>query len=176
MLLVRRVAVLLLAVPALAGCAKRSSGPPPAKPFSGAEVQRTIDTELPRTLPGLRVGTPRSPGTVEATPEKPGTSSITGEGVPLRIRVDRVDADRFKVSTDQAVIPLAKLEASLVPAVAQKGGQTYSIDCGDEAVKIFDPPAKLTCGATPAKGTPVVLVVTVSDKQGNYTFEQEKDS
>jgi hypothetical protein len=173
---VRRVAVLLLAVLALPGCARKAAGPPPAKPFSGAEVQRTIDTELPRTFPGLRVGTARCPGTLDPTQDKPGTCSITVEGVPLRIRVDRVDADRFKVSTDQAVISIAKLESSLQPAVSQKGGQTYAIDCGDEAVKIFDPPGKLRCGAAPAKGTPVVLVVTVSDKQGNYTFEPEKDS
>lgn len=172
----RRSAVLLIAVLALAGCSKRPSGPPPAKPFSGAEVQRTIDSELPRTFPGLRVGTARCPASVEPTQEKPGTCTITVEGVPLRIRVDRVDADRFKVSTDQAVIPVAKLEASLQPAVSKKGGQTYSVDCGDEAVKVFDPPGKLSCGATPARGTPVVLVVTISDKQGNYTFEQEKDS
>jgi Domain of unknown function (DUF4333) len=173
---VRRVAVVLLAVLALAGCAKRASGPPPAKPLSGAEVQRTIDTELPRTLPGLRVGAARCPGTLDPTQEKPGTCTITVEGVPLRVRVDRVDADRFKVSTDQAVISIAKLEASLQPAVSEKGGQTYSVDCGDEAVKIFDPPAKLRCGATPARGTPVVLAVTIADKQGNYTFEQEGKS
>ena len=175
----RRAAVLVAAAAALlptGGCAKKQAGPPPAKSFAGAEVQRTIDSELPRTLPGLRVGASRCPATVDPTQDKPGTCTIPVEGVPLRIRVDRVDADRFKVSTDQAVIPVAKLEASLQPAVSQKGGQSFTVDCGDEAVKVFDPPGKLSCAATPARGTPVVLAVTISDKQGNYTFEQEKDT
>ena len=166
---------LLLAGPAAAGCTRSRGGETPAaKPFSGAEVQRVIDSELPRTFGGLRVGAARCPDTLDPQPDKPATCSITVEGLTVRVRVDRVDADRFKVATDQAVIPVAKLEASMQPAVSEKGGQTYSVDCGDEAVKVFDPPGKLRCVATPARGRPVALVVTVADRQGNYTFEPEK--
>jgi hypothetical protein len=177
---VRAVPLLVLAAVAtvlLAGCSKPRPGQAPVtEPFSGAEVQRTIDSELPRTFSGLRVGAARCPGRLDPTQDKPGTCTLTVEGLPVRIRVDRVDADRFRVGTDQAVIPVAKLEASMQPAVSRKGGQTYAVDCGDEAVKVFDPPGKLTCVATPARGAAVTLVVTVADKQGNYTFEAEKDS
>lgn len=173
---------LVLAVAAgavlLTGCSNprtRGQAPPPP-PFSGAEVQRTIDSELPRTFGGLRVGAARCADRLDPAQDKPASCTISVEGLPVRVRVDRVDRDRFKVSTDQAVIPVAKLEASMQPAVSQKGGQTYAVDCGDEAVKVFDPPAKLRCVATPARGAAVTLVVTVSDKQGNYTFEPEKDS
>ncbi|HEX6754432.1 MAG TPA: DUF4333 domain-containing protein [Mycobacteriales bacterium] len=170
-------ALALAGMALLAGCSKPRPGQPPeTEPFSGADVQRTIDSELPRTFSGLRVGAARCPGQLDPTQDKTGTCTLTVEGVPVRIRVDRVDADRFKVGTDQAVVPVAKLEASMQPAVSRKGGQTYSVDCGDEAVKVFDPPGTLTCVATPARGAPVTLVVTVADKQGNYTFEAEKDS
>lgn len=161
----------------LAGCSPpRGRQAPPPRTFAGAEVQRTIDSELPRTFGGLRVGAARCPDRLDPQQDKPGTCTITVEGLTVRVRVDRVDRDRVKVATDQAVIPVARLEASMQPAVSQKGGQSYSVDCGDEAVRVFDPPGILRCVAKPARGAPVTLVVTVADKQGNYTFEQEKDS
>lgn len=167
----------LLAVAALAGgCSPAKRGPAPPAPFAGAEVQRTIDAELPRTFAGLRVGAARCPATLDPRQDKPAACSITVEGLPVRVRVDRVDADRFKVSSDQAVIPVARLEASMQPAVSRKGGQSFSVDCGDEAVKVFDPPGKVRCVATPARGAPVGLLVTISDRDGNFTFEPEKDS
>lgn len=169
-----RVALVLLVLCAgvLSGCSTKDA--PPAGPgFTVADVQKTIDAELPRALTGLRVGPARCPADLDPQPDKPGACAITVEGVPVRVRVDRLEGDRFTVATDQAVIPVGRLEASLQPAVSGKGGQTYSVDCGDEAVKVFDPPGKLACVATPAKGAAVRLAVTVSDKQGNYTFEPE---
>lgn len=161
----------------LGGCSSsRNAKPAPPPAFSGAEVQRTIDAELPRTFGGLRVGPARCPSQLDPQPDKPGTCSVTVEGLAVRVRVERVDGQRFKVASDQAVIPVGRLEASLQPAVSAKGGQSYSVDCGDEAVKVFDPPGTLKCVATPARGAAVALVVTVSDKQGSYTFEPEKDS
>ena len=150
--------------------------PPPPPAFTAADVQRTIDSELPRTFAGLRVGAARCPSNLDPQPDKPGACSITVEGVPVRVRVERADGAKFTVATDQAVIPVGRLESSLQPAVSAKGGQSYTVDCGDEAVKVFDPPGKLTCVATPARGAAVRLTVTISDKQGNYTFEPEKDS
>jgi hypothetical protein len=162
---------------ALAGCTPAGRAAPPAPVvFSGAEVQRTIDAELPRTFDGLRVGPARCPDRVDPRQDRPATCSMTVEGLPVRVRVDREGSDRFKVATDQAVIPVARLEASLQPAVAKQGGQSFSVDCGDEAVRVFDPPGKVRCVATPARGAAVPLVVTVADKAGNYTFEPEKDS
>lgn len=168
-------AVLVLAA---AACTPRGRGPAAPAPvvFAGADVQRTVDAELPRTFDGLRVGAARCPDRLDPQQDKPATCSITVEGLPVRVRVERVGTDRFKVATDQAVIPLARLEASLQPAVSQQGGQSFAVDCGDEAVKVFDPPGKIRCVATPARGAPVALAVTVSDKAGNYTFEPEKDS
>jgi hypothetical protein len=169
------LAVLLLGV---AACSRGGgAAPTPAAPgFTAADVQRTIDSELPRTFAGLRVGPARCPASLDPRPEKPGACRIAVEGVPVRVRVDRVDGARFTVASDQAVIPVGRLESSLQPAVSAKGGQSYTVDCGDEAVKVFDPPGTLTCVATPAKGAAVRLTVTISDKQGNYTFEPEKDS
>ena len=97
-------------------------------------------------------------------------------GLTDLIDVSLSDGGKFTVSSDQAVIPVGRLEASLQPAVSAKGGQSYTVDCGDEAVKVFDPPGTMTCVATPAHGAAVRLAVTVSDKQGNFTFEPEKDS
>jgi hypothetical protein len=168
--------VLPLAVVVLTGCSAKPKGPPPVVVFAGADVQHTIDAELPRTFGGLRVGAARCPDRVDPQPGKPGTCSVAVEGVPVRVRVDREGTDRFKVATDQAVIPVARLEASLQPAVGKEGGQSYAVDCGDEAVRVFDPPGTLRCVATPARGAPVTLAVTVADKAGNYTFEPEKDS
>jgi hypothetical protein len=168
-------AVVLLALVA-AGCSSGGGPATTSRAFTPADVQRTIDTELPRTFAGLRVGPARCPADLDPQPDKPGTCSIPVEGVPVRVRVERVGTDKYKVGSDQAVIPVGRLEASLQPAVSQKGGQTYAVDCGDEAVKVFDPPGTLTCLATPAKGTATRLTVTVSDKQGNYTFQPEKDS
>ena len=172
------VAVVALAVAALAGCTPpgRGAAPPAPVVFSGAEVQRTIDAELPRTFDGMRVGAARCPDRVDPQQDRPGRCWITVEGLPVRVRVDRAGTDRFKVATDQAVIPLARLEASLQPAVSRQGGQSFAVDCGDEAVKVFDPPGTVRCVATPARGEAVPLVVTVSDKAGNYTFESEKGS
>ena len=56
------------------------------------------------------------------------------------------------------------------------GGQTYAVDCGDEAVRVFDPPGTVRCMARPARGAPVALAVTVSDKAGTYAYEPEQDS
>ena len=167
---------LLLVLVAVAGCSTARKGPAPPVTFAGADVQRTIDAELPRGFDGLRVGAARCPDRVDPQPDKPVSCSITVEGLPVRVRVDREGTDRFKVGTDQAVIPVARLEASMQPAVSRQGGQSFAVDCGDEAVKVFDPPGKVRCVATPARGAPVALVVTVSDKAGNYTFEPEKDS
>ena len=168
---------LLVALVAVAGCSTARKGPPPPPPaFAGADVQRTIDAELPRTFDGLRVGAARCPDLLDPQQNEPGRCSITVEGVPVRVRVDREGTDRFTVATDQAVIPVARLEASLQPAVSEQGKQSYAVDCGDEAVRVFDPPGKVRCVATPARGAPVALAVTVSDKAGNYTFEPEKDS
>lgn len=162
----------------LTGCAPPGRGKPPPPPvvFAGADVQRTIDAELPRAFDGLRVGAARCPDRVDPQQDKPVSCAVTVEGLPVRVRVDRVGTDRFKVATDQAVIPVARLEASMQPAVSKQGGQSFAVDCGDEAVKVFDPPGKVRCVATPARGAPVALVVTVADKAGNYTFEPEKDS
>jgi hypothetical protein len=175
---VRAVVLLVLVAGGLAACSSGGGAAPApaAHGFTAADVQRTIDSDLPRTFPGLRVGPARCPANLDPQPDKPGACSIPVEGVPVRVRVDRVDQSRFRVSTDQAVIPVGRLEASLQPAVSAKGGQSYTVDCGDEAVKVFDPPGKLACVATPARGAAVRLTVTVSDKQGNYTFEPEKDS
>jgi Domain of unknown function (DUF4333) len=171
-----RSGALLVALVAVAGCSTARKGPPPPVVFAGVDVQRTIDAELPRTFDGLRVGAARCPDRLDPQPDEPAACSITVEGLPVRVRVDRAGADRFKVATDQAVIPVARLEASLQPAVSQQGGQSYAVDCGDEAVRVFDPPGTVRCVADPARGAPVALVVTVSDKAGNYTFEPEKDS
>lgn len=103
-------------------------------------------------------------------------AAFTVEGVSVRVRVDRSDGGRFSVSSDQAVIPVGRLEASLQPAASAKRGQSYTVDCGDEAVKVFDPPGTMTCVATPAHGAAVRLAVTVSDKKGSYTFQPEQDS
>lgn len=167
---------LLLALVLLTGCSTTRKGPPPPVVFSGTDVQRTIDAELPRTFDGLRVGAARCPDRVDPQQDKPATCTLTVEGVPVRVRVDRAGTDRFKVATDQAVIPVARLEASLQPAVAKEGRQSFTVDCGDEAVRVFDPPGTLRCVATPANGAPVALAVTVADKAGNYTFEPEKKS
>jgi hypothetical protein len=173
----RTVALLVLVLGAAACSAGGGGGGAAAAPgFTPADVQRTIDSELPRTFAGLRVGPARCPANLDPQPDKPGACQIAVEGVPVRVRVDRVDGGKFTVSSDQAVIPVGRLESSLQPAVSAKGGQSYTVDCGDEAVKVFDPPGKLTCVATPATGAAVRLTVTVSDKQGNYTFEPEKDS
>jgi hypothetical protein len=171
--------VLVLAVgAALAGCSSGGADPAPrpAGGFTPADVQRTIDSDLPRTFPGLRVGPARCPADLNPQPDKPGACVIAVEGVPVRVRVDRADGGRFAVGSDQAVIPVGRLEASLQPAVSAKGGQSYTVDCGDEAVKVFDPPGTLTCVASPAHGAPVRLTVTVSDKKGSYTFQPEQDS
>lgn len=170
-------AAAVLAVAALtASCSAKPRGPAPPATFSGAEVQRTIDAELPRTFGGLRVGAARCPDRLDPRQDQPGACSITVEGLPVRVRVERVGTDRFKVGTDQAVIPVARLEASMQPVVSRQGGQSFSVDCGDEAVQVFDPPGKVRCVATPARGAPVGLVVTVSDRAGNYTYAPEKDS
>jgi hypothetical protein len=171
-----RVGVFFLVAAAAVACS--SSGTPAAAPagFSAADVQRTIDAELPRSFAGLRVGPSRCPADLAPTQEKPGACSIPVEGVPVRVRVDAVDGGKYKVASDQAVIPVGRLEASLQPAVARKGGQSYTVDCGDEAVKVFDPPGKIGCVATPARGAATRLTVTIADKAGNYTFEPEKDS
>lgn len=95
---------LLLALVAVAGCSTARKGPPPPVVFAGADVQRTIDAELPRAFDGLRVGAARCP--------------------------DRLDPH----------------------------------------------PGTVRCVADPARGALVALVVTVSDKAGNYTFEPERDS
>ena len=169
-------AVLVLCAAASAGCSRDAAPGPAAARFPVADVQRTIDAELPRTFAGLRVGPARCPADLEPRPDKPGACAITVEGVPVRVRVERGEGDRFTVASDQAVIPVGRLEASLQPAVSAKGKQTYTVDCGDEAVRVFDPPGKIGCVATPAHGAPVLLAVTVSDRAGNYTFEPEKDS
>ena len=171
----RAAALLVLVLGAGAACS--GGGSAPARPaFTPADVQRTIDSELQRTFAGLRVGPARCPADLDPQPDKPGACQIAVEGVPVRVRVDRADGGKFTVASDQAVIPVGRLESSLQPAVSAKGGQSYTVDCGDEAVKVFDPPGKIGCVATPAKGAAVRLTVTVSDKQGNYTFEPEKDS
>ena len=160
-----------------AGCSAGGEEPAPGPPaFGVADVQRTIDAELPRTFPGLRVGPARCPADLDPRPEQPGACAVAVEGVPVRVRVERVDGDRYKVGTDQAVIPVGRLEAALQPAVSAKGRQSFTVDCGDEAVKVFDPPGRLSCVATPASGAPTRLTVTVSDTAGNFTFEPEKDS
>jgi hypothetical protein len=172
-----RAAALVLLLVAAAGCSSGGDDPAPAAPgFSVADVQRTIDAELPRAFGGLRVGPSRCPGDLDPQPDKPGACSVPVEGVPVRVRVERADGGKFTVASDQAVVPVGRLEASLQPAVSAKGKQSYTVDCGDEAVKVFDPPGKLSCVATPASGAPARLTVTISDLAGNFTFEPEKDS
>jgi hypothetical protein len=163
-------------LPMAAACTPRGQGrsEPPPPVFTGAEVQKVIDANLPQTFPGLRVGPSRCPAQVNPLEGKPVACSLPVEGVPVRIRVERVDRDRFSTSTDQAVIPLARLEAEMGPLVSKKAGQSYAVDCGDEAVKVFDPPGTLRCVATSAQGKPVLLKVTISDRDGNFTFEQEQ--
>ena len=161
----------------LAGCSSGGGDPAPAAPaFTVADVQRTIDAELPRTYSGLRVGPARCPADLDPRPDEPGACAIAVEGVPVRVRVERLDGGRFRVAGDQAVIPVGRLEAALQPAVSAKGRQSFTVDCGDEAVRVFDPPGRLSCVATPASGAPTRLTVTVSDTAGNFTFEPEEDS
>jgi hypothetical protein len=168
------VAVLLVAV-AAAGCAKKPKGPPPAPPpLTGAEVAKLIDTELPKTFNGLKVAPASCPATVAPTDDKPGFCTLKVEGLDVRIRVDRPEGGKVTVSTDQAVVPLDQLERALGPLVSQKGGQPYVLDCGDEAVKVFDPPSVLTCTATPARGPARRLAVTIQDKKGTFTFQEAK--
>jgi hypothetical protein len=165
----------LLAALPVSGCAKKAKGPPAPKPLTGAEVSKVIDEQLPKTFGGLQVAPSVCPGTLDPQQDKPGFCSLKVEGLPVRIRVDRADGGRFTVATDQAVIPLDQLEKAMGPLVSQKGGQPFTVDCGDEAVKVFDPPGTLQCVATPAKGAPRRLVVTIQDKKGNFTFEEPKD-
>jgi hypothetical protein len=170
-----RVVAVLLLVPAISGCATKKAGPPPAPaPLTGAEVARTIDAELPKTFNGLKVAPAVCPATLAPTPDKPAFCALKVEGLDVRIRVDRPEGGTFTVSTDQAVVPLDQLERALTPLVAQKGGQQYVIDCGDEAVKVFDPPSVIGCTATPARGPARKLAVTVQDKKGTFTFQEAK--
>lgn len=172
-----RAAALVLLLVAVAGCSSGGGDPAPTAPgFSVADVQRTIDAELPRAFGGLRVGASRCPSDLDPQPGEPGACTVPVEGVPVRVKVERADGGKFTVASDQAVIPVGRLEASLQPAVSAKGGQSFTVDCGDEAVKVFDPPGRLSCVATPASGRPTRLTVTVSDTAGNFTFEPEKDS
>jgi hypothetical protein len=168
------VAILLAAVVA-GGCAKKKPGPPPAPaPLTGAEVAKTIDAQLPKTFNGLKVAAAVCPATLAPTEDKPAFCTLKVEGLDVRIRVDRPEGGKFTVSTDQAVVPLDQLERALTPLVAQKGGQPYVIDCGDEAVKVFDPPSVIPCTATPAHGPARKLAVTIQDKKGTFTFEEAK--
>jgi hypothetical protein len=167
--------VLLLAALPVAGCTKKSKAPPPPKALTGTDVGRVIDEQLPKTFGGLKVGPASCPASLDPQEDKPGFCTIKVEGLDVRVRVDRADGGRFKVASDQAVIPLDQLERAMGPLVSQKGGQPFTVDCGDEAVKVFDPPGKVDCVATPAKGAPRRLVVTIQDKKGNFTFEEPKD-
>jgi hypothetical protein len=165
----------LAALAALAGggCApKRSKAPPPPAALAGTQVARTIDEKLPKSFPGLDVGPARCPDKIDPQEDKPGFCTLTVEGLPVRVRVDRTDGGRFAVATDQAVIPVDQLERAMGPLVSQKGGQPYTVDCGDEAVKVLDPPGTLDCVATPARGAARKLVVTIQDKKGNFTFAE----
>ena len=118
----------------------------------------TAPTSSARSTPSCR-GRSAACGSARPAARRTWTRSRTSpaparspvEGVPVRVRVDRADGGKFTVSTDQAVIPVGRLESSLQPAVSAKGGQSYTVDCGDEAVKVFDPPGRLTCVATPAQ-------------------------
>jgi hypothetical protein len=169
------VAALLAAIP-VAGCGgNKPKAPPSPAVFTGAEVARLIDEQLPKTFGGLRVGPATCPDTLDPQQDKPGFCAITVEGLDVRVRVDRADGGRFTVASDQAVIPLDQLERSMGPLVSQKGGQPFTVDCGDEAVKVFDPPAQVTCTAVPTSGAPRKLLVTIQDKKGNFTFEEPKD-
>jgi hypothetical protein len=157
----------------LAGCApKKAKGPAPPTPFTGTDVARTIDEKLPKTFAGLQVGPARCPDKVDPQQDKPGFCTLTVEGLPVRVRVDRADGGRFAVATDQAVIPIDQLERAMGPLVSQKGGQPYTVDCGDEAVRVLDPPGAINCVASPASGAPRKLVVTIQDKKGNFTFAE----
>jgi hypothetical protein len=165
----------LLVAVAAAGCGKKQKGPPPAPPLVGTDVARVIDEQLPKSFGGLRVGAATCPATLDPKQDKPGFCTIKVEGLAVRVRVDRADGGRFRVASDQAVIPIDQLERSMGPLVSQKGGQPFTVDCGDEAVKVFDPPGKVDCVASPARGAPRRLVVTIQDKKGNFTFEEPKD-
>jgi hypothetical protein len=167
------LALLLTALP-VAGCAKKSKAPPPPPKLTGAEVGRVIDEQLPKTFGGLRVGPASCPASLDPQQDKPAFCTIKVEGLDVRVRVERADGGRFKVASDQAVIPIDQLERAMGPLVSQKGGQPFTVDCGDEAVKVFDPPGKVNCVATPAQGAPRRLVVTIQDKKGNFTFEEPK--
>jgi hypothetical protein len=167
------VAVLVAAAPPV-GCAKKNGPPPAPKPLTGADAAKVIDDEFPKTFAGLRVSPASCPRTLDPRQDKPAFCALKVEGLPARIRVDRGERGKFTVATDQAVIPIAQLERAMGPLVSQKGGQPYTVDCGDEAVKVFDPPGKIGCVARPARGGPVPLVVTVQDKKGNFTFEEAK--
>jgi hypothetical protein len=168
------VSGLLLTALLVAGCSKKSKTPPPPAKLTGAEVGKVIDEQLPKTFGGLKVGPASCPATLDPQDDKPGFCTIKVEGLGVRVRVDRVDGGKFKVTTDQAVIPIDQLERAMGPLVSQKGGQSFTVDCGDEAVKVFDPPGKLDCVATPAQGAPRKLIVTIQDKKGNFTFEEPK--
>jgi len=167
--------VALLATLPVAGCGKKDKAAPAPAVFTGAEVVQEIDGELAKTFGDLRVGPATCPATLDPQQDKPAFCAIKVEGLDVRVRVDRADGGRFTVATDQAVIPVDQLERSIGPVVSQKGGQPFTVDCGDEAVKVFDPPGQLNCTAVPAQGTPRKLVVTIQDKKGNFTFEEPKE-
>jgi hypothetical protein len=90
--------------------------------FGPADVRRTIDSDLPGTFPGLRVGPARCPSDLDPQPNKPGAGAVTVAGVPAR--VDRV----FDPPGSLTCVATPAHGAAVRPAVTdsdKKGSYTF---------------------------------------------------
>ncbi|BCS33087.1 hypothetical protein TBR22_A23130 [Luteitalea sp. TBR-22] len=157
--------VLVASLPMLAGCTQNLN-----VESIGPSITQGVSDQVGLKL--AKVSCPSEPRPLKKDDVFECVGDVEGGGT-LRIAVTQTDDTgniTWKVARTEGLLDLSKVEASIVTGLKQQAQVDAKATCGGKwkAAKKGD---AFDCNATAPDGTPIPIAVTVTDDQGNVSWE-----
>jgi hypothetical protein len=157
--------VIVAALVGLAGCTQHLN-----VDAVGPSIIQGVADQVGLTL--ARVTCPSDPRPIKANDTFDCTADVEGGGA-LTIAVTQTDDTgniTWKVAKTEGLLDLAKVEASVITGLKTQAQVDATVSCGGKwkAARAGD---SFDCQATAPDGTPIPIGVTVTDAEGNVSWE-----
>lgn len=158
--------VALLAAVSAPGCSAGADG------YDADRVEREIRDHVADTFPSVRVGRATCPEEIDEGAGAEFECEVNVEGQSLTLAVTQTDDDGHATFEQvEAVLDVAKAEATIGAALTEQVEAPVEVDCGEVDVRVIAVEDALECLATDDRDNESGVEITVVDVEGHVRYE-----